>query len=261
MKRLAFVLLFALTACGGPPVALDGRAAGPAEFTPVGPQSLEKWAAFPVDANPRPLVLLGDPVRVEKGFADGDAKMAFEAGLVDPDGKVPPEAAQAFAALTLEKPLPAPQPPKLKVLSATHATASFGTDRGPKELPAWIFMLSDALGPIAVLDLKPEWRSFTSGPPQRVSADGLTLTLTLPKAAEPCPGEPRITYQAQFLESKTAVAVGLKQETGTKAPGERGNCAHDLVMRFAEYPVKLSQPLGNRVLVDAQGNAMPVLTP
>jgi hypothetical protein len=50
------------------------------------------WAEFPVGADPRPLVLLDGPVRVDKGFATGDAKLAFLRGVVEAAAEVPEDA-------------------------------------------------------------------------------------------------------------------------------------------------------------------------
>jgi hypothetical protein len=42
--------------------------------------ALGRWAAFPIDCEPRPLVLVGPPVRAEGGFRSGAAKLAFVHG-------------------------------------------------------------------------------------------------------------------------------------------------------------------------------------
>jgi hypothetical protein len=256
MRRLALLLALALAACAPQPAdsAIGESGPGGEDWPRVGPQSLAKWASFPVDADPRPLVLLGEPVNVEKGFTDGDGKAAFLDGRIDPNGKVPPEAAEAFAKLAK----PNAGTPKIKVISAELGTAKFGTDRGPRELPAWIFQLTETLGPVTVLAVKPDYQAGYAMSGAKVSADGMTLTVAMAKAVEPCPGEPRVTYEPEWLESTTAVAVGLRNQTGPVAPGVKGNCAHDLAYRTADYTIKLSKPLGSRVLADASGNAMPV---
>lgn len=193
---------------------------------------------------------------MEKGFADGGGKAAFMQGRIDPDGKVPPEAADTFAKIAK----PSAGEPKIKVISAELGKATFPTDRGPRELPAWIFQLTGALGPATVLAVKPDYQLGYSMTDAKVSGDGMTLTVRMAKAVEPCPGEPRITYEPEFLESPTAVAVGLKPVTGPMEPGVKGNCAHDMMYRSADYPIKLAKPLGNRVLVDANGQPMPAVS-
>ncbi|HEX6685705.1 MAG TPA: hypothetical protein VF062_23215 [Candidatus Limnocylindrales bacterium] len=261
MRRLAPVLLvLALTACAQRPEAATPTIGEPVDsmFPRVSQQALDKWASFPVDADPRPLVLIGDPVSSVQGFSTDNGKLAFTMGRIDPDGKVPPEAAEAFSVLTEAKQAAPPEVQPIKVISAVKGTAAFFTDRGAKQFPAWTFELTESLGPVAVLAVKPDFTSGHALSNAKVSADGMTLTVPMAKASEPCPGEARITYEAESLESATAVAVGLKPVTGEVAPGETGNCAHDLVYRTADYTIRLSKPLGNRVLVDASGNVLPV---
>lgn len=249
-----------LAGCAGttPPPTVDLPQAPQDSDTRIGPHSLEPWKDFPVDANPRPQILIGELVNVgEGGFATGDAKLAFLEGSIDPDGKVPPEAEPAFKKLTQGKPLGSPA---IRVLSVSKGTADYATDRGSTSLPVWRFRLTDTIGDIVVLAEPVTWhRTQLSFGPQKVSADGLTLTLSMPAPAPPCPGQPTTVLVAESLESDTAVAVGLRTEDGPIAPGEpKGECVHDLMMRYAEYTVKLNKPLGNRVLVDAQGNPMAV---
>jgi len=259
MRRLApLLLLLTLTACAATPVPAEstigqGYPAEP-EWPQVGPQSLAKWESFPVQANPRPLVLLGQTVNIEQGFADGDGKLAFSEGRIDPDGKVPPDATEAFAKLVK----PGAGEPRIKVISVVKGTAKFPTDRGPRDLPAWIFELTKTVGPVTVLDVKPNYQGSFATTTATLSPDGMTLTIPMGKPQEPCPGEPRVTHEAQWLESPTAVAVGLKKITGEVAPGQRGNCAHDMALRLTDYTIRLDKPLGNRVLIDANGNAISV---
>lgn len=251
----ALLALATLTACAQQPATPlgSGQERGSEEGR-IGQHSLEPWRDFPVDADPRPIILLGDPVTVP-GFTTGEAKVAFMEGQIDPAGNVPPEAAEAFKRLT--KPANGTTP--LRVLSVAKGTASFATDRGNKQLPAWTFRLNDTMGDIAVLAQDVQWTRQYATTGNTVSADGLTLTVSMAKADEPCPGHPRQIFTPEVLESRTAVAVGLRTETGPSAPGERSStCAHDLMLRMADYTVKLQRPLGNRVLVNAQGNPMPV---
>lgn len=50
--------------------------------------ALLKWATFPVDQRPRPLVLTGNPVQVQ-GFKTSDGKIAFLTGHVRSDVALP----------------------------------------------------------------------------------------------------------------------------------------------------------------------------
>lgn len=284
MRRLAVLLSVALTAaCAGTvqgdnlghrAPAFPGGGIGAEGMQRVSEQALVKWKDFPAEAKPRPIVLTGgSAVKVQKGFATGEAKLAFSMGLIEPDGKLPASGpatvkvdgsdfpalspTDAFAKLKLaeggkSEPVPAP----IKVVSVKLDTDTFLTDRGSRELPAWVFELTDTLGPISVLAFTPEWVSTSIGfDNNRVSADGLTLTVILPAAPAPCPGDSQISYSAEVLESPTAVAVGLRVDNPQV---QLGSCARDMMLRTAEYRVKLAKPLGGRVLVDTQGMVMAV---
>lgn len=256
MRRLVLLLALALTACGSGEPVESAIGEGYADKWPrIGQETLAGWTSFPVGADPRPLVLLGERVNVKDGFADDAGKTAFAEGRVDANGKVPPAAADAFAKLTK----PGAGEPKLKVLSVTQGKAVFGTDRGPAELPAWIFQVTGAQGPVSVLAAKPDYQRDATIYGAKVSPDGLTLTVTMPAAPVPCGGEARITYLPEWLESRTAVAVGLKKQTGEVMAGTVGTC-HRLESRPADYTVKLGNPLGGRVLVGGNGEPLPAVS-
>lgn len=254
MKRLAVLLVVMLASCSSPPVETAISEGYADEWPRIGQETLAGWSSFPAGADPRPLVLLGEPVTAAQGFADDSAKTAFGEGRVDADGKVPPEAAEAFARMVK----PGAGEPKLKVVSAAQGKATFGTDRGPREMPAWIFKVSGVEATVAVLAVKPDFQRPATMYGATVSPDGLTLTVKMPGAPVPCQGEARITYLPEWLESPTAVAVGLKKQAGKAMPGDVAACRHQ-PNSTADYTVKLSKPLGNRVLVAANGNPLPVV--
>jgi hypothetical protein len=257
MRRLALLLVLLLTACGSSTPTETAIGEGHADQWPrIGPPTLAGWASFPIGAEPRPLVLLGELVSADKPFGDDAGKTAFAEGRIDPAGQVPPEAAEAFAQLVK----PGAGEPKLKVVSAVKGTAKFSTDRGPRDLPAWVFEVAGAQAPIAVLAVQPDYQKRATTYGAKVSADGLTLTVSMPAAPVPCGGEARITYFPEWLESPTAVAVGLKKQTGEVMAGTVGTC-HRLERKPADYTIKLSRPLGNRVLVAADGEPLPVVQP
>lgn len=236
------------------PAASQGGGGGPGPgggmWPPITEQSLARWVSFPIGADPRPLVVLGEEVQAPK-FVEVEDDTAFYLGRVDANGKVPPEAAQAFAKMSK----PDAGKPTIKVLSARKDTAKFDTDRGPRELPAWIFELAGAYGPVVVLDIKPGYLAEHSKTRASVSADGRTLTVNMAKAGEPCPGQQATIYQPRRLESPTAVAVGLHVSGGPE-----GGCPRRAIYLSEDYTIRLSGPLGNRVLVDPKGNPITVLT-
>ncbi|HEX6685704.1 MAG TPA: hypothetical protein VF062_23210 [Candidatus Limnocylindrales bacterium] len=256
MRLLALlVVLASAAACsGGDPVESAISEGYADEWPRISQETLSGWASFPVGADPRPLVLLGEPVNAGEGAATPVD------GPVDPDGKVPPEAAEAFAKLTKA----ATGTPKFKVMAAEKGSAEFATDRGPRDLPAWIFRLTGVQQPVAVLavkpdyvTVKPDYENAQAKYGAKLAADGVTLTVRMPAAPVACGGEPTITYHPEWLESATAVAVGLKKRTGKVLQGNVGTCRR-MPPSTAEYTVKLGKPLGNRVLVAANTDPLPV---
>lgn len=270
---------------------------GPGGALPSGPDGsvLEAWRDFPAGRHPRPIVLMGSRIQ-DAGYTTGQAKMAAVAGayhlvtrLPDPppatvpvtlpDGTVRLPTIDAASALDLlrgrggssgvVRPKITPSAP-LAITDIEYGTASFLTDRGPRTLPAWLFHTADEIGPTAVLALAPEavWPLDGAARPvpialslthATVSADGLTLTVTLAAAPEPCPGQPIVRYAGVAVESSTAVAVGLTGTvTGTRSPVPGRPCAQALVYRTAAYRIHLAAPLGGRVLLDSAGKIIPV---
>jgi len=225
-----------------------GPGPGPGMWPPITEQSLGRWASFPIGADPRPLVLLGEGFDAPK-FVEVEDNTAFYLGRIDANGKVPPEAAEAFAKMAK----PNAGKPKIKVLSARQGMSKFDTDRGPRELPAWIFELEGAYGPVVVLAIKPGYQAEYSKTRASVSADGRTLSINMAKAHEPCPGEQALIFQPRRLESSTAVAVGLNVSGGPS-----GSCPQRAIYLSEDYTIHLSSPLGNRVLVDPKGNPIMV---
>jgi hypothetical protein len=49
-----------------------------------------RWAAFPLDAVPRPTVLLDHRVRIESGFDDSNSKEAWQGGRIGWSTPLPP---------------------------------------------------------------------------------------------------------------------------------------------------------------------------
>ncbi|WP_144118604.1 hypothetical protein [Catellatospora sichuanensis] len=281
--RLLALPLLVLAGCAAPPepgaaVPLVGEAAAPADVA----EQLARFADFPVDRVPRPIVLLEDRVK-EYGYTSGDAKIAMsqgrltlQAALPDgpatvrvalPDGTVEVPAISARQAydmlVAVGDPASAPDasPSPLLVTKVALGEAEFRTDRGPRVLPAWLFTAPESMQPLAVAAPSdtafwPVEHADAVMDAEGLATDGVTLTLRLATPPEPCSGQPVHEYAAEAVESAKAVAVRLKIVATSPAasPGGSGDCVRDLMLRTAEYTVRLARPLGNRVLLRASGD-------
>jgi hypothetical protein len=280
------VLTSLLTGCGrGVGAGGDGGRVPTGLAEPgwdVDPAVLDAWRDFPVGRAPRPILLLGQPLR-ETGYHTGDAKLAVNTGRFElaatlpadqpatvnvtlPDGEFPLPiipAAQAYDGVRgTGKPGNAPDanPKPLRITRVELGTASYDTDRGKLNLPAWLFHAPDSFEPLAWPAPRPEafWRLGDLTYPStdaRLAADGVTLTVTM-AAPHPqaCPGDPIYRHIPVVVESKTAVAVGLRREVVTVEPGpRRTDCMYDAMLRTQPYTFGLAVPLGNRVLVTSEG--------
>jgi hypothetical protein len=227
--------------------------------------ALRAWATFPVNASPRQLVLTTDPVSAPaRGFRTDDAKEAFLSGAFIASGTLPsgPQHAAGYPVLTATQALAvmraegtpaggAPRPPNPLVITGIRfGTSSFGTDRGTRLLPAWLFSFEGVQDPAAVLAVAPSSRfpapAASTGMASvgvRLSPDGRSVTIRFVGAAAgrgPCTAD----YTVDQLASDTAVAVKVR-ETARRD----GLC--DLVGHLRQLDILLGSPLRDRVLVDA----------
>ena len=88
------------------------------------------WSAFPVDAVPRPTVLLDRRVRIEGGFEDVNAKEAWAGGRIGWSTELPPGVSALLPARG-----PAYTDRELTITELAPATAEFRCDRGPRRAP------------------------------------------------------------------------------------------------------------------------------
>jgi hypothetical protein len=255
----------------------------------VDPAILEAWRDFPVTRTPRPILLLGAPLR-ETGYHTGDAKLAVATGRYKlattlpstqpatstatlPDGTFPLPiitAAQAYESLRGSgNPANAPDanPAPLLITRVELGMVPFPTDRGALDLPAWLFHAPESFEPLAWPAPHPDafWHlgdlTFAGDTSDgRLAADTITLTVSMP-APNPgaCPGDPIYRHHPVVLEESTAVAVGVRREIVSIAPGpRRDDCGYDLMLRVQPYTVTLAAPLGKRVLVSNSGEPVAV---
>jgi hypothetical protein len=271
-------------------LAADGGVARGPDPGPSGISAavLERWADFPVGRRPRPIVLIGQLVR-ESGYRTDDAKVAMATGRITlrarlpdgpatvpvslPDGTYHLRAISATQAFTVvarlgdPKNAPGSSPAPLAITTVTLGSAIFPTDRGQRALPAWLFDGPDLLEPLAVpaLDSSAFYRPGdvpypTNAGEARLARDGASLTATLPAPPEgACPGDPYLRFVPEAVESTTAVAVGVRSEIVSVAPGPpRDDCGYLAIARNAEYRLRLTAPLGDRLLVGSDGAVIPV---
>jgi hypothetical protein len=287
------VLASLVSGCGPHPINNPGnnQGGGLADPGPYGldPAVLEPWRAFPVGRTPRPILLIGAPLR-ETGYRTDDAKLAVMTGRFElaaelpsrqpakvpvrlPDGDFQLPVITATEAYEGVRDSGNPgnaageNPTPLRITGVELASAPFATDRGELDLPAWLFHAPDSLEPLAWPALRTDafWRLGDLPYPgdtydARLAGDGVTLTVTMP-APHPgaCPGDPVYRHRPVVLESATAVAIGIRREVVSIAPGTRSDsCGYDAMLRTAPYEVKLSAPLGPRVLVSGTGGPVAV---
>ena len=269
--RLALPLALAVVLAGCGPADTDARAGDRTA-------ALASWKSFPVDANPRPLLLLDDYVLTPRtGFASVEDKEAFSSGAFDLAVRLPPAPASAHgypivsasAALDRLRATSAPMPPttRLRIVKVTLGQARFGTDRGPRLLPAWRIGLGRVADPAWVLAVGSSalWpfdpnsaRGAHSGERATLQPDGRTLTYHFvgrSAGPPPCGGG----YQAHAVEAATTVTITLQgvpqhevgQQQPTQSVPEGAAVACDTAGHFRTVTVQLATPLGGRVLLDA----------
>ena len=228
-----------------------------------------RWADFPVDADPRPVVLtgsdvrLGDPVGDFK-FVDSVFKRAYLHGAIERGAGVPNEPVE----LLRRHGRPDMQEPgamlSLLITRAERSHTEFWTDRGRRVFPAWRIETPGARGVIWAMAEEALARCWFPAPrhpaapvlPERLALDratvfedGVTLRLRFKGKAQSV-----ADYRGCVVETSTAVCVApaerpLKEETTGTA------------WRYAsrEFTVRLARPLGARVLVGPAGIPLAVL--
>lgn len=234
--------------------------------------ALATWATFPVAARPRPLILLSEsPYGGPPITFNNDTKDAFDSGAFNQPRSFPdaPAVAGGYPIITAAAALdalraeaspvsgPHPTPVPLTITDIRLDHASFQTDRGLTDLPAWMFTFQGVQGTAAVPAVAPAARyplpvsaQHTQPLTANVGADDKTLTVTFTGAAAgtgPCTAD----YTIDSDTSATAVAIAIQEHrhgTGTEV-----FCTTVGYSRTAA--VTLDEPLAARVLVTTGANA------
>ncbi len=247
-------------------------------------EALARWdAAVSAGAGRSGFVLVGDStlfVGTDWGpnIDGGNAKMAWYAGLfvaptplpsdAPPDGQVRWQdgtthavpvlsAEQAFTDMKAAGVSPCLDCTPLQVTGARLTTATFGSSRGPAQVPAWEFSLKDtdvkldqeAVGgqPAAPPYVGPQATQPWVGPPVEsatVDSSGMTLTVSFVGAPDPGNKPCGADYTAEAVESDAAVVV-IVYEHDNPMPGA---CLDVGALRTAQ--VTLAKPFGTRTLID-----------
>jgi hypothetical protein len=207
-------------------------------------QALARWEGFPVDQEPRPIVLTGLGVRtLERLKEDRLWRKVFDGPAV-PESELPPELVPAAIDYCRDVQTGEPRP----LARIVRADGPFGTDRGIRELPAWMMYPKDRRWPFIAMD--PEFRARMTWWPEGMRAyddeistiadDGRTLTYRFGGTPEVYAAYPHATV----FETETAVLVEPVEVPLDSPGGVRLDYEEQ-----RQVVVHLDAPLGNRVLV------------
>lgn len=238
--------------------------ASPARGTAKAQWAVERWADFPVDRNPRPLVFTGPLAIPDNGFTTGHAKAAFLRGDIEVQGPGP----DSVLALLRNSGSPDQHAGSnvgpLILTNGKKAETSFSTDRGKRVLPAWRFEGTELLGVLWVVDpdvATNQWKP--TEPPERpappggrahcllgshIEADDHTLHAEFTGANPEWVDYPR----SEVFESDHAIAV-IPVGIDHGPPGPRLTVGYR-----REVVVQLRRRLGNRVLVNLDASPVAV---
>jgi hypothetical protein len=225
-------------------------------------QALDRWDSFPVGASPRPVVLVGPKLLLPESLAT-DAEGYSKDAQVDKENRLHKTIMAALANDQLRG-FTADLRHPLEILSARPKLAEFATDRGPKELLAWKLDIRNTPEPAYVLHAdvalwEPPLRAvaphlsldqglISLGGTVLVSSDGRQLSfcrIGLPGA----PPQGRI----EVHESASAATVFMVDRAphGSRSPAAAVGVTYQI-------RATLSSPLGNRVIVNSDGEACEV---
>jgi len=219
----------------------------------VDAKTAARWASFPADESPRPIVLLDDTVRIEGGFVGEDAKRAWTEGAVEPGVPVPP------GVLSLLRGTPQSATHfALTITDCAPVAAAFRCDRGLRELPAYRLRLTGLEGACIVLAPEVEcwWPAddaegrATHGESAVVDDDGVTIDFPA------FGGILTEFHHAEFQEHGTYVVGRAITTQRTVPPGT----AVVLVGLSRMVRGRLTAPLGGRALITTSGQPVAVTT-
>ncbi len=226
--------------------------------------ALERWAGFPVEANPRPWVFVGPVIRPEGGFRTGGAKISFMRADINTTVPIPDDV-MAHIRQHRHQVRGSTQSRPLEIDRVSKSEADFRTDRGRVRLPAWGLERHDIIGRIWVLDsevVAQRWKPpepvqppplFTGGTFRSFGStledDGQTLHYVFTGGAPEHVEFP----DSVVMESDRAVAViPIAHDIGPPGPRRAKGYRR-------EVAVRLEAALGPRVLVNLDASPVEVV--
>jgi hypothetical protein len=212
-----------------------------------------------VASHPRPLVLTSLPIGIGTLTTD-DAKVAVQEGLLAVDSSVPATAVEAIRKAGLMR---GDRPDsRIRVTSALPSSMGFGTDRGGRQLPAWLLSITGIDGTCYVMDADsqalayPATELLTSVHPlggyAKLLDDGLTMRVDFEPPWLTKDGGTASTAVDVF-ETDTAVVFAPSLDDARDNGAESNGRENAKALTF-----RLLEPLGARVLCDVGGSPLVV---
>ena len=277
VATLAAAGILAAAAAVNRPLVSDGVLVSAAPAARSGdPSAMAVWSSFPVDRQPRPVVVLQpDVADPASGFGDGDDKEAYldhHSRLATALPPTPPHAGPykvrpaSAAVAKLTGGVESTDHGALVITAVTLTEHTFSTDRGDIALPAWAIRFDDVQDPAYVLAVAAaDLFAHTDDPASWNGADGNHITVALTPRHEstgPCDGG--YTQTVQVTESPTTVEL-VRTTTPIPIPPQSGT---DIACPAVAYgtvdpplvpgtpgtrTIDLGRALGNRPVVNADG--------
>lgn len=222
-----------------------------------------RWSGFPISAQPRPLVLTSPPIGVGT-FTSDEARIAVQEGFLCVDESVPAAAVKAIRKAGLVR----GDRPDARVLvtSASPSSMGFGTDRGGRQIPAWLLAITGIDGTCYVMDADSQSLAYPRAEPTvshsiggyaKLLGDGLSVRVDFDPPWLTRAGGPASTA-VEVVESDAAVAFAPSPDEDRLDADRPGVDAAGDGERPKAVTFRLLAPLGARVLCDVDGSPVVV---
>jgi hypothetical protein len=224
--------------------------------------AVERWAGFPVDQDPRPLVFTGSIIGPEKGFRTGEAKLAFLRGAVEVQSLVPEDVLAWLRHAQLPERHPGRSVKPLVLTGGTKRPCS-----PPTEVNAFFRHCASRTCSERSRSLIPKSRSGVGGLLSHDGAHDRVADVSIGHCGRgsrstttPCifrfrGGDPRwVDYPGgEVIETDQTIAViPIKIDHGPQGP-------RHLIGYRREVVIQLRRQFGNRVLVNLDASPVEVV--